>query len=152
MQARDPASEPRRRQDLSAVGRPSFRTLMNNFAPPRHIRRGELATSQLTRSARSLAQRQARQLTVVRKRTQPTAVYVTRLTATATFAYLIALLVPFGTSRPVLAPLTALLVLQASLFQTIRSGIRKVVSVTAASSSRWRCRRSSASAGGCSGC
>ena len=104
---------------------------MNNFAPPRHIRRGELATSQLTRSARSLAQRQARQLTVVRKRTQPTAVYVTRLTATATFAYLIALLVPFGTSRPVLAPLTALLVLQASLFQTIRSGIRKVVSVTA---------------------
>jgi uncharacterized membrane protein YgaE (UPF0421/DUF939 family) len=31
----------------------------------------------------------------------------------------------------VLAPLTAILVLQASLFQTIRSGIRKVVSVTA---------------------
>jgi hypothetical protein len=102
-----------------------------NFVLSRHVRRGELAYSRLTRSARSLAQRQARQLTVVRKRTQPTAVYIARLTATATFAYLLALLVPFGTSRPVLAPLTALLVLQASLFQTIHSGIRKVVSVTA---------------------
>jgi hypothetical protein len=102
-----------------------------NFAASRHVHRGEPVASQLTRSARSLAQRQARQLMVVRKRTQPTAVYIARLTATATFAYLLALLVPFGTSRPVLAPLTALLVLQASLFQTIRSGIRKVVSVTA---------------------
>jgi hypothetical protein len=37
--------------------------------------------------------------------------------------------VPAGTTRPVLAPLTALLVLQASLYQTIRSGIRKVASV-----------------------
>jgi hypothetical protein len=71
-----------------------------------------------------------RQLTLVRARTQPTAVYIARLTGTATFAYLLALLVPAGTARPVLAPLTALLVLQASLFQTIRSGIRKVVSVT----------------------
>ena len=57
--------------------------------------------------------------------------HIARLTATATFAYLIAVLVPAGTSRPVLAPLTALLVLQASLYQTIRSGIRKVASVTA---------------------
>ena len=73
----------------------------------------------------------AKQLMVVRKRTQPAAVYIARLTATATFAYLIALLVPAGTSRPVLAPLTALLVLQASLFQTIRSAMRKVVAVTA---------------------
>jgi hypothetical protein len=78
-----------------------------------------------------LTSRKARQLVLVRKRTQPTAVYIARLTATATFAYLLALLVPAGTSRPVLAPLTALLVLQASLFQTIRSGIRKVVSVLA---------------------
>ena len=57
--------------------------------------------------------------------------YVARLTATATFAYLLALVIPVDTSRPVLAPLTALLVLQASLYQTIRSGIRKVASVTA---------------------
>ena len=55
--------------------------------------------------------------------------YTSRLTATATLAYLIALLVPAGTNRPVLAPLTALLVLQASLYQTIRSAIRKVLSV-----------------------
>ncbi|HTU06445.1 MAG TPA: FUSC family protein, partial [Trebonia sp.] len=48
-----------------------------------------------------------------------------------TFAYLLALVVPAGTDRPVLAPLTALLVLQASLFQTIRSGIKKVISVLA---------------------
>lgn len=68
---------------------------------------------------------------LVREHTQPAAVYIARLTATATFAYLLALLVPAGTPRPVLAPLTALLVLQASLYQTIRSGIRKVVSVIA---------------------
>lgn len=86
---------------------------------------------QLTQSARALARQPARQLTLARKHTQPTAAYVTRLTATATFAYLLALHVPAGTSRPVLAPLTALLVLQASLFQTIRSGIRKVISVIA---------------------
>ena len=71
------------------------------------------------------------QLTLVRRHTQPSAVYIARLTATAVFAYLLALHVPAGTDRPVLAPLTALLVLQASLFQTIRSGIKKVISVTA---------------------
>ena len=57
--------------------------------------------------------------------------YTARLTATATFAYLLALVIPAGTPRPVLAPLTALLVMQASLYQTIRSGVRKVASVTA---------------------
>jgi hypothetical protein len=62
--------------------------------------------------------------------TRATAAYITRLTATATFAYLLALLIPAGTSRPVLAPLTALLVLQASTYQTIRSGVKKVLSVT----------------------
>jgi hypothetical protein len=62
--------------------------------------------------------------------TRSTVAYISRLTATATFAYLLALAIPAGTSRPVLAPLTALLVLQASLYQTIRSAIRKVLSVT----------------------
>ncbi len=62
---------------------------------------------------------------------RPTLLHVSTLTATATFAYLLALAIPAGTSRPVLAPLTALLVLQASLYQTIRSAIRKVLSVTA---------------------
>jgi hypothetical protein len=56
--------------------------------------------------------------------------YISRLTATATFAYLMALVIPACTPRPVLAPLTALLVLQASLYQTIRSALRKVLSVT----------------------
>jgi len=61
--------------------------------------------------------------------TRATAAYITRLTATATFAYLLATLIPGTTDRPVLAPLTALLVLQASLYQTIRSGLKKVLSV-----------------------
>jgi fusaric acid resistance family protein len=61
---------------------------------------------------------------------RPDLLYISRLSATATFAYVLALAVPAGTSRPVLAPLTALLVLQASLYQTIRSAMRKVLSVT----------------------
>src|SRR5580704_16056946 len=61
---------------------------------------------------------------------RPSLLYISRLTTTATFAYLLALVIPAGTSRPVLAPLTALLVLQASLYQTIRSGLKKVLSVT----------------------
>jgi len=43
---------------------------------------------------------------------RPSLLYISRLTATATFAYLLALVIPAGTSRPVLAPLTALLVIQ----------------------------------------
>jgi uncharacterized membrane protein YgaE (UPF0421/DUF939 family) len=70
------------------------------------------------------------QIMLVRRRAQPAIVYVGRLTGTAVFAYLIALLLP-GTPRPVLAPLTALLVVQATLFQTIRSAIQRVAGVTA---------------------
>jgi uncharacterized membrane protein YgaE (UPF0421/DUF939 family) len=70
------------------------------------------------------------ELTLVRRRAQPTAVYIARLAGTAVVAYLLALLLP-GSARPVLAPLTALLVLQASLFQTIRSAIQRVGAVTA---------------------
>ena len=62
--------------------------------------------------------------------TRNAAAYITRLTATATLAYLLATLIPGTTDRPVLAPLTALLVLQASLYQTIRSGLKKVLSVS----------------------
>lgn len=71
------------------------------------------------------------QLTLARRRTQPTAVYIARLTATATAAYVLAMYLPAGTDRPVLAPLTAILVLQASLYQTIRTGIRKVIAALA---------------------
>ena len=68
--------------------------------------------------------------TLAVRSTRTTAAYITRLTATATFAYVLATLLPGTSDRPVLAPLTALLVLQASLYQTIRSGLKKVLSVT----------------------
>src|SRR6516162_8855654 len=58
-------------------------------------------------AAKAVARRQAGQLTLVRRRAQPAAVYITRMT------------------------LTALLVVQATLFHTIRSAIQRVVGVTA---------------------
>ncbi|HTU76414.1 MAG TPA: FUSC family protein [Trebonia sp.] len=84
-------------------------------------------------SARDVARRQKNQLSAARLRHQPTAAYIARLTITATVAYLIALRFPGASGpsigRPVLAPLTALLVLQASVFQTLRAGLKKVASV-----------------------
>jgi uncharacterized membrane protein YgaE (UPF0421/DUF939 family) len=82
-------------------------------------------------AAKAVARRQAEQLTLVRRRAQPTAVYIARLTLTAVFAYLLALQLPGASSRDVLAPLTALLVVQATLFHTIRSAVQRVVGVTA---------------------
>src|SRR6202050_3472506 len=82
-------------------------------------------------AAKAVARRQAEQLTLVRRRAQPTAVYTARLTGTAVFAYLLALQLPGGSTRSVLAPLTALLVVQATLFHTIRSAVQRVVGVTA---------------------
>jgi hypothetical protein len=90
----------------------------------------QTAAAQLTAAARVVAQRTPATLTVARHRAQPTAATIARLTATAVFAYLIALPVP-GVSRPVLAPLTALLVAQVSLYQTLRSALRRVGSVVA---------------------
>jgi uncharacterized membrane protein YgaE (UPF0421/DUF939 family) len=55
---------------------------------------------------------------------------IPKLTATAIFGYLLASLLP-GTSRSVLAPLTALLVVQATRYQTMRSAIHRVASVVA---------------------
>jgi uncharacterized membrane protein YgaE (UPF0421/DUF939 family) len=83
------------------------------------------------KAAKAVARRQAEQLTLVRRRAQPTAVYIARLTLTAVFAYLLALQLPGGSSRSVLAPLTALLVVQATLFHTIGTAIRRVAAVTA---------------------
>ncbi len=84
-------------------------------------------------SARGLARRRAHQLANARLRAQPSATYIARLTVTATAAYLIALHFPGASGpavgRPVLAPLTALLVLQASVFQTLRAGLKKVAAV-----------------------
>jgi hypothetical protein len=83
---------------------------------------------QISAAARAVAQRTPVTLTVVRQRTQPTAVTIVRLTSTAIFAYLLALVLS-STPRPVLAPLTALLVVQVSLYQTVRSAVTKVASV-----------------------
>jgi uncharacterized membrane protein YgaE (UPF0421/DUF939 family) len=63
-------------------------------------------------------------------RAQPTAALIARLTTTAVFAYLLALVLP-GTARSVLAPLTAVLVVQTTLYQTVRSAVQRVVSVVA---------------------
>jgi hypothetical protein len=90
----------------------------------------QTTATQLTAAARVVAQRAPVTLTVVRHRAQPTAATIVRLTATAVFAYLIALPVP-GVSRPVLAPLTALLVAQVSLYETLRSALRRISSVVA---------------------
>lgn len=69
-------------------------------------------------------------LTLARHRAQPGAVYIARLTLTAVFAYLVARQVA-GSAGPVLAPLTALLVIQVSLSRTLRSAARRVISVVA---------------------
>jgi len=85
----------------------------------------------VSEAAKAAARRQAEQLTLVRRRAQPTAVYIIRMTLTTVAAYLLALQLPGASSRSVIAPLTALLVVQATLFHTIRSAIQRVVGVTA---------------------
>src|ERR1700760_2241888 len=90
----------------------------------------QTAATQLTAAARVVAQRAPMTLTVVRHRAQPTAATIVRLTATAEFAYRVALPAPDG-PRPVLAPLTALRVAQVSLYRTLRSAVRRVSSVVA---------------------
>jgi hypothetical protein len=88
-------------------------------------------TDSVSATAKAVARRQAEQLTLVRRRAQPAAVYITRLTLTAVFAYLLAQQLPGASSRSVIAPLTALLVVQATLFHTIRSAVQRVIGVTA---------------------
>jgi uncharacterized membrane protein YgaE (UPF0421/DUF939 family) len=77
-----------------------------------------------------LPDRVSEHLMLARRSAQPKAAYIIRLTLTAVFAYMVALMLT-GSSRPVLAPLTALLVLQATLYQTIRTAADKVLGVTA---------------------
>lgn len=69
-------------------------------------------------------------LRLLRRRAQPAALTIARLVITAMVAYLIAdWLLPI--SAPLLAPLTALLVVQVSLYRTLRHAFERVVSVTA---------------------
>ncbi|MGW5416418.1 FUSC family protein [Actinomadura geliboluensis] len=64
-----------------------------------------------------------------RLRTQPTAVVIARLAVTAVLSFQLASWLPATSPRPVLAPLTALLVVQVTLYQTIRHVWQRVVSV-----------------------
>jgi uncharacterized membrane protein YgaE (UPF0421/DUF939 family) len=59
---------------------------------------------------------------------QPVAASIARLTATAVFAYFLTWLLP-GTAQSILAPLTAVLVVQATSYQTLRSAVHRVSSV-----------------------
>ncbi|MFD0683399.1 FUSC family protein [Actinomadura fibrosa] len=62
---------------------------------------------------------------------QSTVFRIARLTATAVLAFVAALAVlPAGGPQPLLAPLTALLVVQYSVYQTIKSSVLRVLSVT----------------------
>jgi aromatic acid exporter family member 1 len=81
-------------------------------------------------TVRAVVQTAPATLTLVRRRAQPPAAYIARLTVTAAFAYLVALQLPVS-SQPVLAPLTALLIVQATMYQTIRNALQRVVSVVA---------------------
>jgi hypothetical protein len=85
----------------------------------------------ISAAGRTVAQRTPETLTVIRYRAQPTVATIARLASTAIFAYLVALAPPGHTPRPVLAPLTALLVVQVTLYQTLRSAVRRVVAVVA---------------------
>jgi hypothetical protein len=84
----------------------------------------------LVRAARAAARRAPVHIAVARSRARPAAQSIARLTATAVFAYLLASQLP-GSSQPVLAPLTAVLVVQATLYQTLRNAVQRVASVVA---------------------
>jgi hypothetical protein len=94
------------------------------------LRRSRRAT-QISAAARTITQRTPVTLTLARHRAQPMAATIIRLAACAVLAYLIALPVP-ETSPPVLAPLTAILVLQVSIYQTVFSAVRRVAAVVTA--------------------
>ena len=81
-------------------------------------------------AVRETARRAPERIALARSRSQPKAVFIARLTVTAVFAYLLAWILP-GTARSVLAPLTAVLVVQATAYQTVRSAFQRVVSVVA---------------------
>jgi hypothetical protein len=71
---------------------------------------GRRRARQLGATARTVAQAAPETLMLARHRAQPTALTIARLASTAILAYLVALVLPDHTPRPVLAPLTALLV------------------------------------------
>lgn len=66
-----------------------------------------------------------------RWRNDPTVMQTVRSAAAATFAYAAAVWLLGNKPPPLLAPLTALLVVQVTLFATLTSGIRRVNAVVA---------------------
>ena len=69
-------------------------------------------------------------LRVLRRRARPVVMRTLRLTTAAVLSYLVARAV-FTTPQPLTGPLTALLVVQATLYSTLTTGIRRVLSVVA---------------------
>lgn len=67
-------------------------------------------------------------LEIIRRRNRPVVVQTLRSAGSATVAYLAALWLS-GNERPLLAPLTAILVVQVTLYATVTAGLRRVVSV-----------------------
>jgi uncharacterized membrane protein YgaE (UPF0421/DUF939 family) len=92
---------------------------------------GRIDRTPLGTTVRAVAQTTPTALTLVRRRAQPTAAFIARLTVTSVFAYLLALLLLPVSPQPVLAPLTALLVVQVTMYQTIRNAVQRVASVVA---------------------
>ena len=76
------------------------------------------------------AERAPVKIVAARFRGHATGRSVLRLVPTAVFAYLLARLMP-GSTQPVLAPLTAVLVAQATLFQTVHNAVKRVIAVVA---------------------
>jgi uncharacterized membrane protein YgaE (UPF0421/DUF939 family) len=81
-------------------------------------------------AVRATARRAPERIAIARSQAQPKAAFIARLTVTAVFAYLLAWFLP-GTARSVLAPLTAVLVVQATAYQTVKNAFQRVVSVVA---------------------
>ncbi|GAA0700554.1 aromatic acid exporter family protein [Kitasatospora atroaurantiaca] len=69
-------------------------------------------------------------VSLVRRRSEPLVVQTGRSTVAAVLAYVAALWLT-NSPAPLLAPLTALLVVQVTLYATLTSGVRRVVSVVA---------------------
>ena len=67
-------------------------------------------------------------LSIARRRAQPVTVTIVRLTVTAVVAFEMARVIT-GANVPILAPLTALLVVQVTLFHTFRTALQRVASV-----------------------
>ncbi len=70
----------------------------------------------------------ARLIGLIERRNEPVVVQLLRSTAAAMFSYLVALQL-VSNPRPLTAPLTALLVVQVTLYTTLTTGVRRVLAV-----------------------